>query len=263
MRDFSWRPILFSAGASILAAVLSGPVSGAKALTVFTFEDFPPSPSIFADPDEINTTLYGCNGKTFCTNQEVLDVHDNGIGFLSTTRDGIEGVFSRPPITFPFAGGIGIFEGENGLNPGDVEGSGDYAPYVADFSRPMRFGQVSVGLNPENELGDHSFLEIWSEPGATGTLLGRTQLMEPSPPLSLNAPAGTAFRSMRFGIGFDVPGCESGCLDFEGGGEQGVASHIGVEPIPEPSGAVLFSTALLIAGVATRRRMRAFSERAQ
>jgi hypothetical protein len=239
---------LFGAAVCIAAAVLP---STAAALTVFDFDDFPANPGGF-DPDGVNTTIYGCRGKDFCTNQDINDARDNAIPSISTTRDGIEATFTRPP-SLSGLDGVGVLPqgGPGGfLNPGNVEGFGDYKPYVADFSKELLFAQVSVALNSENEMGDFAFLEIWSDPGATGTLLGRA---EGAPGLlSISAPKGTSFRSIRFGIGLDMPGCESGCYTDDG--EQGFADDIGLRPVPEPGGALLFATGTAVAGFAIRRR---------
>jgi hypothetical protein len=248
----SWRPISFVSLSAMLAIVLSVPPAAASSITVFDFDDFPPYPS--SNDDAVNTTLYGCRGKDFCTNADIVDARDNAISSISTLRNGIEGVFARPPLTHP--AGVGVIGPY--LNPGNVEDSGDYVPYVADFSKEMRFGRVDLALNSEGELGDYAFLEIWSGPDATGSLLGSVQ--ESVAPddwvtLALAAPSGSTFRSMRFGIGFNDPSCEFGCTEYAGGeGEQGFADNVGVQPIPEPTGVALFGAGTLVAGMAVRRR---------
>ncbi len=255
-------PHLRTFGSPLVSALLWIAVttlpSAADALTVFDFNDFPADPGP-GNPNAVNTTVYGCDGKSFCTNGDINDARENAIESISTTRNGIDVIFTRPPRGFPDGVGILPFGGgpgdDNFLEPGNIAGEeNDYLAYVADFSKAVYFAEVDIAPFAVGD-GDFAFLELWSGPGATGTLVERDQVEldgdEFVTAMVSNAVGG---QSIKFGIGLDIPGCESGCFDDLLDGQQGFADDIGVEPIPEPSAAVVFATGLLIVARRIRRK---------
>jgi hypothetical protein len=226
----------------------------AGALAVFDFDDFPAA--------GIPTADYGCDGKIFCTADDVEDARQAGITSISKRDAGVTATITRPATPLgvgiiPESGGPGD---DNVLDPGNIEFlGGDLDPYVGDFSKNLLFAEVSVGrvipLPGVMGQAEFGFLEAWSEPGATGTLLGRTTQPVPGADLvllSLSASPAAPFRSIRFGLG--LAGCEAGCEDDSIEDQQGFADDIAVQPVPEPSAALLFAVGALITRSAIRRR---------
>ncbi len=228
--------------------------SPAAALTIFDFDDFPPNPGLNppGGPNAVNTTVYGCRGKSFCTNEDIGDARENAISSISTTRRSIDAVFERPGRSFP--AGIGVFPQSSGpdsfLNPGNVENTGDFVEYVAHFSKELVFAQVEIAPNEDDPIGDFAFLEAYADGTVVRTEAPLTQGTWSQ--LSISAPGSKTFDSIRFGVGFDIPGCESGCL-LDNGGAQGFADNVVVEAVPEPTSALLFGVAMGAASVAFRR----------
>lgn len=226
--------------------------TGAGALTVFDFDDFPGV--------GIPTTDYGCDGKSFCTEDDTDFARQSGIDSLSKRRGGVTATFTRPGTPE----GLGILpEGgdagdDNSLSPGNIQDfGGDLNPFIGDFSKPLTLAEVSLNrtLTDEINVAEFGFLEAWSEPGATGTLLLRDdEPLSGFDPvrLSVQVTGGGAFRSIRFGLG--LAGCESGCEDETIAASQGQADDITVQPVPEPSAVLLFGVGTAITGSAIRRR---------
>jgi hypothetical protein len=248
-----------STGCCLVRAIAGGfacaaIASQAGALTVFDFDDFPGS--------GIPTSDYGCDGKSFCTEDDTDFARRSGLDSLSKRVGGVTATFTRPGEgdsigILPEDGGVGD---DNSLSPGNIQSfGGDLNPFVGDFSKDLLFVEISFrrALDVPGMIGDaeFAFLEAWSDPGATGALLGRTT--QPVPDfdpvlLSLSAAESARIRSIRFGLG--LTGCESGCEDSSIADSQGVADDIAVQPVPEPSAALLFLIGTWVTRSALRRR---------
>jgi hypothetical protein len=145
---------------------------------------------------------------------------------------------------------------------------GDLHPWLADFSTAFTFAEIDlpppaiVTSDPGGLAG--TFIDMWSGPNGTGTLLARVEAVPGDPysgSLSLHAPSGSAALSLTFGhfVAGD-PDCSYRAADFgpvvSCGSflTQGFAARVRITPVPEPTGALIFAVALAIVA----RRERAF-----
>ena len=263
----------------VFLSVLLVPLA-AEALTTFDFNDIPPFSALLPITGEIVTTDYRCGTNDFCTDFQLEGLYFNGSGApegtLATTVDGIDGTFWREGVGLSMIS-LEHFVGD--IRPGDDilldsgnTSAGDYGAFLADFSAELLFAQVDVRrptVVPTDlgsvplvlEASQIAFLELWTDPGATGTLLAREEIFGVGESqfgefvtLALIAPSGTSFRSIKFGLGVDTPGCESGCLNMDLGGQQRQADNIVIQAVPEPTAPLLFGAGMLVVGRALRRR---------
>jgi len=217
----------------VLGAVAS-PSPRAEAATIFDFSRFPDSAGC-SDPGSIATCdpdwVENWEGGVNTTHVQTID----GLTLTLSTVNGEDGV------DWGWIGDV--------INCGNQE---DWSPYLADFSKPLSAAQVDLlGAINTCGCGDEFpdpilyYLDAYSGPQATGTLLGSVAIDASLGPatLALNAPGDQRIRSITFGA-TTVDNGESGgpCTNL------GIADNLVVQQVPEPAGAVTFATGLLLLG---------------
>ena len=246
-----------------LAWALGAPPALALSNALFDFNDFP-------DPSSGITTAYGCDGKSFCTAQEVLDIGAGAglfSGSLSTTRNGITASFSNLSAVFGPGGGVTEVWPPGGtdkfLGPGNDDA---LFRWVVDFDMDLGFVQldlpspVAAGAFTDQAPAFHTSLELWSGPGGTGDLVANVILTSPTTGLNFALSSRTPFRSFVAGrFDADNPTCvgipTATCPGLGAiSNLSGSLDNIFVKAIPEPTAALLFGIGLGVVGIATKRR---------
>ena len=259
------RSRLLLAGLVSLAALVASPAFATPAL-LWNFDDFPTAQQGNAVGDAVYPIDYGCGSSGVCTGTEIaFFAAGNGVnGTISKSIDGVTGTFSRPNWQAP-----GTYAEYDLLAVGSVLSWGNTVPgsvhpYLADFS--VGFTSAAVDLEGPYDLGAPfgaygAFLDMWSGPGGTGTLLARAEVLPGESyagTLALDAPAGTTAHSLTFGR-FRV-GSPSCVYEPYGSGlsfpclyaVQANADDIRIAPVPEPGPAVAIAAGLLAIGAARR-----------
>lgn len=255
--------------ASALCCALALLAARADASSVlFDFDLLPDA--VFADEDELLAgvpTPLGCSEPVLVSNfahaYEVCAAGDAlqnmEFGIAKGYRQAVDGLTltlssqttSQSPPRIESVDWLG-----GDINCGNTS---DCYPYLADFSEPLLSAQVEVLGVAENGGGAQFpfeilqiYLEAWSEPGATGSLLGRIELPGALAPvvIAFTAPDGTTIGSLLFGATTtDHGACHGATCD-----NLAVIDNLLVTPVPEPSTSALLALGLV--ALAWRRRSR-------
>ena len=193
----------------------------ASALTaVFDFDDFPyvPYSSESYNDTSPHTFLYGCNGKDYCTEGEVVranQVTDGGTGTVSTTRNGIFMEIGRSEMLINYARQGHIIHGDDEYS---------YELFLLDFDTPLRSLSAKFsGPYVVDEVCDDDDvctdiyellkLYLWSEPGGQGDLVGSLTItpydpLGPGGLLTVALVSDAPFRSANIGTAISIdPDC--------------------------------------------------------
>ena len=243
-------------GAAIVAWSLTASASGASVL--YDFDTLPDSAGCSQPVSSSDFT----SALAYCDESYVTD--NFGGSFLGTHTHTVDGLTLR-------LSALGYIDWRFGsINCGNVS---DCSPgFVADFSRSLSSAKVDMvgvqdfsGSDSIGTAGDY-FLRAYAGPGGTGALLDEaTAPAVDCNPFAAGCPPPTILRvASEAPIGSLVFGA-SGELAFSGPIDNlGIADNLHVNPVPEPSSALVFGTALLAARrqvqSSRRRRLRASRE---
>jgi hypothetical protein len=219
-----------------IAAVVLWLVSPpAFAATIFDFDDFPDS-SRCNPPVDAPT----CQQFLQLIQSGNLGNEENRIPVF-TTVDGVRiDVFQAVPAGFEWQNGVlaslGNIPSSTALSIG--------------FSKPLESAKIDLKVLSMSQ-GDVDFVEdptVFLEGyDASGALLARveaTAVVDVYSTLSITAPSGRAFRSIRFAGGGRARIPEwfgDDVVDVE---NNSAADNLEVQPVPEPSGAAVFAAGL-------------------